>query len=329
MRDFWFFLKIKNYTNMSACERRKRGIKRTVRLLGNFPGLWQRTVEQTPRGQCQWGGTLFVASGEADYYVILNKLDAVGVLEAKNLGLRGKSNQVIALHMEPDAYVEKLNYVSGVEHELASVFYTTSDMLLASGGRYVRSPPYVHFHCGLSYDRLAAMRCPVKKSKKIVVITSDLRSLKGHERRLDFISELDRSDLDCEIWGRGEGLAKFRKYKGFAASKWGVYKDAEFAIVVENSISRDYWSEKIADALLSYVHPLYYGCPNVCNYLPRDSFHGIDIMAPDSVQSIAQYVKNTRFESVLPGIEQGRKLILDRENLYAFLDRTLSAGGGK
>jgi Glycosyltransferase family 10 (fucosyltransferase) C-term len=57
-------------------------------------------------------------------------------------------------------------------------------------------------------------------------------------------------------------------------------QDYRYAICIENSRDKNYFSEKIADAWLSWTKPVYYGCPNLAELVPKKSFIGIDIESP-------------------------------------------------
>lgn len=323
--DFWYWPTIMGIKSMNLSNKEKRGIKNTVRLMGCFPGIWQRTIEQTHRGNCQCGSTLFVASGAANVYVILNRLLDKDLEFIKRIKSERNPPLILCLHMEPPEYIQLHNYESGIEYLIADVVYTTSESLIKRGGKFERCPPYVHFHCGKSIDFLETVNPPLKINKKIVLITSDISDLDGHKLRLKFVEKLDSSSLNCEIWGRGSGLTRFKKYKGYAKSKWDVYRNSEFSIVLENSVHPDYWSEKIADALLSYTYPIYYGCPNVSDYLPAQSHSSIDLNDPNVVDDVKRIVYSTDYQVVLTDIKRGRKKILENENLYSFLDRKVSS----
>jgi hypothetical protein len=310
--------------SLAAAGRSSRGIKRTVRLLANFPGLWQRTIEQTPRGSCQWGSTLFVADGEADHYVILNSIRRpLASPYLPNIRLPDPG-RVWGLHMEPEPYVRLLDYDDTDEHALTSRFYTNCESLIARGGIYRPSPPYVHFHVGRSWDFLASTSLPDKKIE-LGIISSGLDTIEGHKARLAFLAELDASDIDCAIWGRGENLRKFRKYRGYIASKWDAHIACRYTIVIENSIAPWYWSEKPADALLSYSLPLYHGCPDLGHFLPPDSFLPFDIARPDRIEIIRDIVRSSPYRDRLPAIMQARDVLLRQQNLYAFLDREMNS----
>jgi hypothetical protein len=322
--DFWHHARIRQAMSLTPAQKSSLGIKRTVRLLSNFPGLWQRTIEQTPGGSCRWGATLFVADGEADHYVILNSIRHPVDCEFLPKIALPDPGRVWGLHMEPQAYVQLLGYDDPREHALTSRFYTNCQSLIARGGIYRPCPPYVHFHIGKSWDFLSPAPPPQKKIE-LGIISSGLNTIEGHKARLDFLEELDASNIDCAIWGRGENLRKFRKYRGFSVNKWDVHAICRYSIVIENSVAPWYWSEKPADALLGWSFPLYHGCPELGRFLPPDSFMPLDIARPDRIATIRAILSAAPYQERLAAIAQARDLLLRKENLYAFLDRELNA----
>jgi len=320
--DIWYQLKIRKILSLSPQERSARGIRRTVRLLSNFPGLWQRTIEQTPRGCCQWGSTLFVADGVADHYVILNSIHhPTGNNFLPRISLPDP-DRVWGLHMEPEVYIRQLGYDTLAEHALVSRFYTSSESLLVSGGIYRPSPPYVHFLTGKNWDYLSTVPPPCKLIT-LGIIVSDLNHLEGHKARVRFLEEIDASGIDCAIWGRGDGLQRFRNYRGFVLNKWDAQAICRYSIVIENSVSPWYWTEKVTDALLAYSLPLYHGCPNLGKFLPADSFIPININEPGCMERISAILQADPYSSRIPAIEAARRVLLEKENIYAFLDREL------
>lgn len=326
-RDLWYRRTIRRVLNLSPEQRAALGIRRTVRLIGNFAGLWQRTIEQTPGGSCQWGSTLFVAQGEADHYVVLNSLHAAHSGTRIFTEPLPAPQHVWALHMEPEEYVFSLGYDLGDEHSLVSRFYTNSRELLRRGGIYRPSPPFVHFQIGRSWDFLSTVGVP-RKRIPLGMITSNLNRLEGHRERLDFLRRLDESGLDYALWGRGDSLRRFRNYRGFAGSKWRVHAASRYSIVIENSISPWYWTEKVADALLAYSLPLYYGCPDISQYLPADCVVPIDVTQADVFDRIRETMARDEYSARLPAIIAARQKLLHEMNVYAFLNRELDSAQG-
>jgi len=323
-RDFWHRPRIRRVLGLTPERKASLGIRRTVRLVGNFPGLWQRTIQQTPGGSCQWGGTLFVAEGPADHYLVLNSLHAAGSGARVFTESLPAPERVWALHMEPEEYVFRLGYDKGDEHTLVSRFYTNSRTLLQRGGIYRPSPPYVHFHVGRSWDFLSTATVP-RKHIPLGMITSDLRSLEGHRERLEFLRRLDESGLDYVLWGRGDGLRRFRNYRGFAASKWQAHGASRYSIVIENSVSALYWTEKVADALLAWSLPLYHGCPQIAQYLPEACVVPIDIGEANVIEQIRDVMARNEYDARFAAITAARRMLLQEQNFYAFINRELDA----
>lgn len=322
--DAWNSGRIREILALTSAQKKARGVRRTVRLLGNFPGLWQRTIEQTPGGTCQFGSTLFVAGGEADHYVILNSIrHPADSPHLPDICLPDPS-RVWGLHMEPQDYVQLLGYDDPAEAAQTSRFYTNCEALLAKGGVYRPAPPYVHFHVGKNWDFLSSTR-PMEKKLQLGVISSGLDTIGGHRARLAFLEELDASDIDCAIWGRGDNLRRLRKYRGFAPSKWDVHAQCRYSVVIENSVSPLYWTEKPVDALLAWSMPLYHGSPALGDFLPRESFAPFDIAAEGRMEILRALLASDRYASALTAIGEARQILLRQQNLYAFLDRELDS----
>ena len=324
LEDTWYSEKIRAVMALSPEAKAAIGIKRTVRLVGNFPGLWQRTIEQTPLGSCRWGETLFVADGPADHYVVLNSMGTLTESEYRQKLHGAPPESVWGLHMEPAEYIDRLGYHADVEHSLIGRFYTNSQSLIARGGRYRPSPPYVHLHSGKSWDFLSRATPPAKR-EGLCVISSDLATLEGHVSRMKFLSKLDQSKLRVSIWGRGKSLGALRNHKGYLLNKWDAHSKFKYSVVIENSKSDLYWSEKFADAILGFSLPLYHGATDIGDYFPEDSFIRIDITDPDSLDKIEAILRDNPYSRRLPAIIEARRRILMKYNLYAFLDGELAA----
>ena len=315
-RRIWNHDRVCHYRKLGVRWRASRCLRihprkmRVVRLLGNFPGLWQRSIEQTPGGSCQWGNTLFVADGPADIYLVLNSI-------IRPLGSRyiqpdfawPERERVWGLHMEPSEYVHRLGYDLAEEHDHISRFYTNCDYLIERGGIYKACPPYVHSHVGNSWDFLNHVGyCPERHRFGLGLICSHMNDIEGHKTRLEFLERLDKSGIPYALWGRGEALKRFRGYQGFAISKWAAHSQCRYTIVMENTVSPWYWTEKPADCLLSFSMPLYHGCPNLGNYLPKESFIPIDIRRPDCIEAIREVLHSDTYSERLNTILEARQI---------------------
>jgi hypothetical protein len=80
--------------------------------------------------------------------------------------------------------------------------------------------------------------------------------------------------------------------------------------VLENSVQKNYWTEKLADAYLSWCVPLYYGCPNIDEYFDPRSIRKID---PSMDRSVVEALLSESLNDEVVGIltEQRLKILND------------------
>ena len=98
----------------------------------------------------------------------------------------------------------------------------------------------------------------VTKTKSCSLIASAKRDLEGHQLRHCMIDWVRSTGADVDIMGRGytpfehkaDGLAPYR-----------------YSVVIENVRERNYFSEKLTDAILCSTVPIYWGCPNIGDFL--------------------------------------------------------------
>jgi len=165
------------------------------------------------------------------------------------------------------------------------------------------------------YDELKAMSDP-PKDRLVSVITSDKVMTKGHRIRLEFVRRLEKElkgDLDVFITSN-MGLE----------DKWDAIGRYRYHIALENSTYPDYWSEKLADPILGLSYPIYYGCPNISDYLPGHSLLPIDINDFDrALSSIKKVIYSDERERHMRELVEAKRLILDKYNVFPMLAELL------
>lgn len=175
-----------------------------------------------------------------------------------------------------------------------------------------------------SYDDLAGSPFPVK-TKELSAIFSAKTTIKGHRDRLRFLLAFaKRKQFDCY----GRKIESLLHADGIKAqyyfsqevetnNKWPGLADYRYSIAIENCSSEDYWTEKIIDCFLAGTVPVYYGCPNIEHYFPRDSYISIDIHKPEEAYSI---IESTCSESDylrrLPALQESKRRVLEDYNLF-------------
>jgi len=95
-----------------------------------------------------------------------------------------------------------------------------------------------------------------EKSKRVCIIVSEKTKAEGHKMRHSTVRFLaDRFQID--VFGRG--------YISFP-KKSEVLSPYQYAIIVESWTGKDYFSEKLIDAISMHCLPIYCGCPNIGDY---------------------------------------------------------------
>lgn len=83
----------------------------------------------------------------------------------------------------------------------------------------------------------------------------------------------------------------YPSYKGPVQSKKQTFEKYKFAVCYENCQGfPGYITEKIFDCFFSGCVPIYYGAPNITNYIPADAF--IDKRNFGTYDELYQYIKN-------------------------------------
>lgn len=182
--------------------------------------------------------------------------------------------------------------------------------------------PCLNWHVGLDHTNhgylfghahLKALPVP-EKTNKISVVCSNLSATEGQRERLAFLSALkERLGDDLVHFGRGfEPIAdKFDAILPFA-----------FNLVLENSRTPHYWSEKLADAYLGHAFPFYLGAPNLVEYFPTDAFEAVDPGDPDGTAEKISGMLNDGLPSARANaVAEARERVLGEYNFFNNLVR--------
>jgi hypothetical protein len=115
-------------------------------------------------------------------------------------------------------------------------------------------------------------------------------------------------DLDFTFYGQWWGNAGYRKYGGAIRDKIDTMQHFKFAICFENTKNvKGYITEKIFDCFAAGCVPIYYGAPDIADYIPRNCYIAWEDFG--SIEKAYEHVKNMKEE------EYSRYI----ENIQAFL----------
>jgi len=177
--------------------------------------------------------------------------------------------------------------------------------------RYRVSHPAIPWHVNRTYDELSGMTIP-EKSKDLSWVVGNARDLPGHLKRWSFLDAMqNQNTLKIDLFGRAVHPIE-DKFDGLAPYR--------YSLAVENSVGPDYWTEKIADCFLTWTVPFYYGCSNLEDYFPAESFIRIDIDPVEKgIQTIREVMEGDRWERRIPALTKARRLVLERYQIFPHL----------
>ncbi|MCO5051724.1 MAG: glycosyltransferase family 10 [Verrucomicrobiae bacterium] len=233
----------------------------------------------TPGGALTWGGCEFqldAADGaESDYWIVFaNALprEASWVAPRNTLFIAG----------EPPA---KKIYPRGFYKQFARLVDTHAYsnhprvQLDALGLPWLVGLSWKQQRYTMGYDFLKRLEFP-EKQNGVSVVCSTTAQTAGQRRRLKFLAAL-RQRL-------GDALVVFGKGFQPVDDKLEAILPYRYHLVLENSQSQHYWTEKLADAYLGWAFPLYVGCSNLSDYFAPESFEALDL---DDVDGAAQAIR--------------------------------------
>lgn len=101
----------------------------------------------------------------------------------------------------------------------------------------------------------------IEKSRYCSLIASSKRSQEGHDLRHRIADWIQAEQLEIDLIGGG--------YAPFDAKSDGLAPYG-YSVVIENVRERNYFTEKLIDAILCETVPIYWGCPNISDFFDTE-----------------------------------------------------------
>ncbi len=190
----------------------------------------------------------------------------------------------------------------------------------------IYSQPALRWFYGIGTSRIIPYKdlvaqIPMRKTCDVSMVWS---GKKGRytwlRRRYDFMCRIRKDLAKLDVFGRGIRALD---------DKAEALNDYRYHIAIENHVGLHHWTEKLSDPFLGFSLPFYYGCPNVREYFPEQSFIEIDITNYASARDvIVDAIQNKEYEKRFPYILEARRRVLDEYNLMAVLSREIEARHG-
>lgn len=138
------------------------------------------------------------------------------------------------------------------------------------------------------------------------------------EEAMTYFEKNYPSEIDC--YGPGWDVNEHPSYRGMCDSKAETYHYHKFALSLENTIKvPGYITEKIFDCFKYGIVPIYWGAPDVYEFIPRECF--IDYTDFDSLKELSDFLfgmTKERYEEYLNAI---KSFMDDPANMEPFSSR--------
>lgn len=155
-------------------------------------------------------------------------------------------------------------------------------MIFTWNDEYVDGKKYFKFHWPLTSWFPEVLQVPFKQKKLLANISGNKFSTHPEElysARRETIKHFERYqpdqfDLYGAGWGNpGSGQRAYSSYRGTVKHKWDVYPYYRFGLCYENMRNVPGWiTEKIFDCMRANCIPIYWGAPNITEFVDPDSF---------------------------------------------------------
>ena len=176
-------------------------------------------------------------------------------------------------------------------------------------------------HCGITwwinrnYDQLKTLQYPKKRRQASCIVSTK------HAHRLSFVQRMMSNNKVVDLYGRGHKVYNYKSnYRGKLEydgnCKFLGLAPYRYSIVLENSEEKNYWTEKLADAFLSWCVPIYWGCPNLNDFFDSQSYKTIDLDDPNPMKTIQEIISLPLDEQQIQLIANNRNKILDNYNIW-------------
>ncbi len=214
----------------------------------------------------------------------------------------GKDTKVVKWLMEPTVSDRVNMRFTTIHSRIFSRIYAHN--ATSSSDRAEIAPPMVPPHVPSSEPQILVNR----KTKFVSAIGSRQQALDFHRVRTQILDAIEKDEnLDIEVFGKG---------RTFIPEKIEGLRDFRYSIAIENSLTDNYWTEKLSDCFLAMTVPIYLGAPNASDFFPLNSMIQVsEEQLTSGLSELLGQLSKEDYESRIPDLLRARELVLNR---YSF-----------
>ncbi len=267
--------------------------------------------QQSENNEANWGSCSFTFNPletNYDWLVIID--DVPKIIHKRVEVLSCPKENTILVTTEPTTITRYGRAFAKQFHYLL----TNQDEKVLPHPNATRSQTGMLWYYGKDYDSIVAVTHPNKTKKISTICSNKQQGHTLHRLRYEFTKIMEERIPELERYGRG--------FTWIDTKAEGL-DDYEFHVAIENHYAPHVWTEKLADAYLSWCMPIYWGCPNISDYFPDNSFRLIDINSKDPLSDINEIITKPLTEVEIEALYKARKLILDEYNIWEIINKKI------
>lgn len=252
-----------------------------------------------------------VLSNDFDYLVIFN--------HSKKKFLPSKSIAFIqepswSSHVRPK-YLDKWTSI---------VFFHDKNLLNLRSSIIVEQRSYLPYYSSVSLSQI--LNTTLQKNRKMSFILSGLSGSYNYGFRQHLLSEILKTDLPIDIYGRDLNIFD-KRYKGQLTDKFDGLRDYQYSIAIENTCERNYVTEKFIDCILNLTVPIYLGAPNIQELFLPNSFINLNVKEP--IKQLSEILMTSQYKNHLHSLCIARNHLVSKDNIFFVLHSWLEKHGEK
>lgn len=262
-------------------------------------------AQQLPTSNDRLNGCEFIWDATETQYDWLVVIDDVSrKLNAPAERLACADEHTLLVTTEPSSIT---NYGSAFCEQFEHVLTSQPPEALKHQNRIYSHTGNLWFN-GHNYKTLNNKPFPNKDTSLSTVCSTKQQKHTLHSKRYEFSHWLKDQLPELEIYGHGERHVE-HKHESLDRFK--------FHLAIENHVGLHHWTEKLSDPFLSGCFPIYYGCTNLAEYFPEESYLQIDIFnRQDALMQIRELLKDESFyTSRIEALYEARKRVMNDYNL--------------
>ena len=265
---------------------------------------------QSENNEANWGSCSFTFNPletNYDWLVIID--DMPKIIHKRVETLACPKENTILVTTEPTTITRYGRAFAKQFHYLI----TNQDEKVLPHPNAIRSQTGNVWYYGKDYDAVVSVSHPNKTKKISTVCSNKQQGHTIHKLRYEFTKIMEERIPELERFGRG--------FK-WIETKAEALDDYEFHVAIENHFAPHVWTEKLADAFLGLTVPIYYGCPNVYDYFPKESLIQIDLYDVEgSIAKIKEIIATEgEYERRLDAVKEARRRVIEEYNLLAMIN---------